>query len=266
MRISAFIVNAFAEGPACGNPAGVVFSDEPLPDRTMRDLAADLGKSETAFLVPRGSGYGIRWFTPLREMPLCGHATLAAAGVIFGREEGRTRIEFSYPEGSISARRDGDGLIGLDFPLDRYERLEADPEWLACLGLDRAEDCVRGIRTGKVILVAGADLDLAGLRPDFRRMRACRGPWESGAAVTKPSSAFDFETRYFNPWAGVDEDPVTGSVHTVLAGYWRDRLARDVLTGRQASHRPGTIRMRIGGDRVELAGKARIVFEGTVTV
>lgn len=85
MRLSAFIVNAFAEDPACGNPAGVVFSEEALPDRTMRDLAADLGKFETAFLVPRGSGYGIRWFSPVREMPLCGHATLAAARVIFGR-------------------------------------------------------------------------------------------------------------------------------------------------------------------------------------
>lgn len=117
-----------------------------------------------------------------------------------------------------------------------------------------------------MILAAGAGFDLASLRPDFRRMRTRRGAWESGVAVTKPSAAFDFESRYFNPWAGVDEDPVTGSVHTVLAGYWRDRLGRSELTGRQASHRPGTIQMRIDGETVELAGKARIVFEGTVEV
>ncbi len=266
MRLTAYIVNAFAEDLACGNPAGVVFSEEDLPDRTMRDLAADLGKSETAFLTPRGAGYGIRWFSPVREMPLCGHATLAAARVIFGREEERPGIEFAYRGGAIGARRAEDGFIGLTFPLDGYEPLEPDPEWLGILGLDRAEDCVRGRATGKVILAADADLDLAALRPDFRRMRACRGTWESGVAVTKPSSGFDFETRYFNPWAGVDEDPVTGSVHTVLAGYWRDRLGKGELTGRQASHRPGTIRMRIDGDRVELAGKARIVFEGKVVV
>lgn len=266
MRLSAFIVNAFAEDLACGNPAGVVFSEEALPDRTMRDLAADLGKSETAFLTPRGRDYGIRWFSPLKEMPLCGHATLGAARVIFGRERDRTGIEFSHAGGAISARGAGDGFIGLTSPLDGYERIEPDPEWLGLLGLDRAEDCVRGLSTGKVILAARADFDLADLRPDFRRMRARRGPWESGVAVTKPSAAFDFETRYFNPWAGVDEDPVTGSVHTVLAGYWRDRLGRSFLTGYQASRRPGTIRMGIDGDRVELAGKARVVFEGTVTV
>lgn len=86
------------------------------------------------------------------------------------------------------------------------------------------------------------------------------------SSATNPGAPADFETRYFNPWGGVDEDPVTGSVHTVLAGYWRDRLGRSVLTGYPASRRPGTIRMGIDGDRVELAGKARVVFEGTVTV
>ncbi len=266
MRLDAFIVNAFAEDLACGNPAGVVLSEEALPEPVMRNLAADLGKSETAFLVPRGSAYGIRWFSPLKEMPLCGHATLASASVIFRREEGRTGIDFAYREGSIGARRAQDGFIGLDFPLDGYERVEADPEWLGILGLDGVEDCVRGLSTGKVILVAGPEFDLALLRPDFPRMKARRGLCESGMAVTKVSTAFDFETRYFNPWAGVDEDPVTGSVHTVLAGYWRDRLGRLELTARQVSRRPGTIRMRIDGDRVELAGKARIVFEGTVEV
>lgn len=266
MRLSAFIVNAFAEDLACGNPAGVVFSEEALPGTVMKNLAADLGKSETAFLVPRGSGYGIRWFSPVREMPLCGHATLAAARVIFRREDGRSAIEFSYAGGGISARRAQEGFIGLAFPLDGYERIDAEPEWLAFLGLEGVEDCVRGLSTGKVILATEADLDLAGLHPDFARMRTRGGAWECGVAVTKPSTAFDFETRYFNPWAGVDEDPVTGSVHTVLAGYWRDRLGRIELTGRQASRRPGTIRMRIDGDRVELAGKARIVMEGTVEV
>jgi PhzF family phenazine biosynthesis protein len=267
MNLEAYLVNAFAEEIACGNPAGVVLHGDPLPDDLMQRIATDLARSETAFVhAARGSDVlRIRWFTPLREVGLCGHATLAAAKVLFGAK-GRDRFVFEYAGGSLPVARSPDGSISMDFPLDDYERIPIEPAWREFFGTPEIEECICGTATNKVVLVLDEAVDLGGIAPDFARMATCSGRCRHGIGITKRSTAFDFESRYFNPWYGVNEDPVTGSVHTLLARYWSDVLGKHDLIARQTSHRPGTLVLRVRDDRVEMEGRAFILLKGSLNV
>ena len=240
--MEAFIVNAFSEVLGGGNPAGVVIlslADPPLEAAFMQAIAKDVGKSETAFVSPGESSfaYRIRWYSPTREMPLCGHATLAAASILFETAASHS-LSFGYAAGTINVVREEDGLIFMRFPLDRFDRIPAPGEQCGFFDLAGAEDCLLGRSTKKLVLVLDAGIDLEAIRPDFHAMRTFLGPGSEGICLTKPSGRADFESRYFNPWAGVDEDPVTGSVHTLLARYWSTRLGKDRLHAWQASQRP----------------------------
>jgi len=211
----------------------------------------------------------IRWFSPECEMPLCGHATLAAAKTLFAKSAVEGVASFTFAGGRIEARHCADGQIAMDFPADTYDRIAIDPTFLDFFGLHSAMDCIEGFRTRKVALILEADVDLTALHPDYRAMRAYAGHGSNGIGITKAAPAgadWDFETRYFNPWAGVDEDPVTGSVHTLLAPYWAARLGKPELRARQLSSRPGELGLRIKDARVEISGAARIVFSGHVEV
>jgi len=263
MELETYIVNAFADTPGRGNRAGVVVSPEHPPEDVMQIVAADIGASETAFVAPDETSWNIRWFSPVKEMPLCGHATLAASRVLFGKEPWSDCLVFRYAGGTLPVRRHGDDSIGMDFPLDDYLPCPPDPAFDAFFGPLHLKDCICGLRTKKVILVTGEATDLSAISPDFASMAEYSGLCSSGIAITKASAVYDFESRYFNPWAGVNEDPVTGSVHTVLARYWSEQLKKRSLTAFQKSWRSGQLLLEVGDDAVEIRGKARVVLRGT---
>lgn len=266
MKLEAYIVNAFADALAQGNQAGVVCHCDPLPEQLMQTLAFDIGKAETAFVRQTPEGLFIRWFSPRKEMPLCGHATLAAAKVVC-RKSGLHRLRFKYAQGEIPVEVSENGSIGISFPLDDYEETPLETAYLDFFGLD-ADDCIgciQGTNTRKVALILKQDVDIRNLRPDLRKMNGYAGLCTSGIAISRQSATFDFETRYFNPWAGVDEDCVTGSVHTVLANYWGKRLGKTALTACQCSQRPGVLKLALTeSGMVLISGKAKVVFSGEV--
>lgn len=265
-RSDAYIVNAFSDNLAEGNPAGVIFHTEPIPDDVMLTIAADLGRSETAFVKQEESDtYRIRWFSPKKEMPLCGHATLAAAKVIFDNS-GSATVTFTSAAGAVAVRKRDDGSISMVFPLDHYEYIPHHEAFADFFPGIAVTTCIRGTETKKVILIVEDTTDIETMRPDFAIMVKNAGICDNGIGITKKSDIYDFESRYFHPWVGVNEDPVTGSVHTVLARYWGDTLHKNALVARQASYRPGILTLENHDDKVIISGKARIVIEGQLRI
>ena len=260
--LPAAVVDAFTDAPFTGNPAGLVLlrpQDENADPSWMQSVAREIGLSETGFLVPRGTGeYGLRWFTPAVEMELCGHATLAAAHWLWERgETDESEIRFDTRGGTLTATRDADGQITLDFPVVPVIDTGEPPGWRdAFSGAD-----VRWVgRTGgsrqlerNALLVADAAA-LRDLRPDFARVAALPC---GGAIVTAESDdpRYDVLTRYFAPACGVDEDPVTGSAHCTVVWHWAPTLGPR-LRARQASERGGDLIVELRGDRVLLGGYA----------
>ncbi|WP_346355595.1 PhzF family phenazine biosynthesis isomerase [Azotosporobacter soli] len=263
-------VDAFSLLPFKGNPAAVCLLEQELPDATLQAIAAEMNLSETAF-VQRLPGmddwlaaatYHLRWFTPLLEVPLCGHATLAAAKVLFDEwQHPADRLEFATLSGTLHAKREAEG-IALDFPLDRPIMTQASPELLTALGLVKYEKAFYGERTGKLVLQLADSAAVYELQPDF--LRLSRTPFCKGIAVTaRDGDRYDFVSRYFNPWAGVNEDPVTGSVHTLLAAWWGEQLKKTLLRAYQASPRGGEMLLRhVSAQRLELIGDALVVARG----
>ncbi len=255
-------VDAFADRPFGGNPAAVCLVNRWPDDAWMQSLAAELKHSETAFVQPGGESFGLRWFTPAVEVDLCGHATLASAFVLWhtGRVPADEPIRFSTRSGILTAQQQ-DGDIGLDFPLDPQTETPAPPGLLEALGVD-AKYVGQG-RFDYLIEVESEAL-LRRMAPDFRQLAAvdCRGVIVTARSSHEP---FDFVSRFFAPAAGVDEDPVTGSAHCTLAHFWQQRLGRERMKAYQASARGGVVGVSVDGDRVRLAGRAVMVFEGSLT-
>jgi PhzF family phenazine biosynthesis protein len=268
MKLKTYIVNAFTEGIACGNPAGVVLLQEDLPQDFMQKIAFDINKSETAFVRRTGHGeFSIRWFAPLTEVPICGHATLGASKVIFQNHPDLSKIKFSYKDGTITVNQDEERNIAMLFPLDEYKVIDIDPEFCQFFNLREVKACIQGVNTRKVILILDEEVDLRSVKPDYQRMKESKGKSDYGIGITKLSKQHDFESRYFNPWYGVDEDPVTGSVHTVLANYWGRQLNKKVMTAYQNSQCPGELILSIKDEgMVEIKGKARIFIEGQIEI
>jgi PhzF family phenazine biosynthesis protein len=258
-----FQVDAFAEDAFAGNPAAVCLLDGPAEARWMQSVAGEMNLSETAFVEPRAAGYGLRWFTPVAEVSLCGHATLASAHILYetGLVEPAAPVRFDSVSGPLTGRRE-DGLLVLDFPARPAGPVPAPPGLLAALGVDRAE--WTGQAKDDLMVVLGREEEVTGLRPDTV---ALAGYGTRGVIVTAPASrpGADFVSRFFAPGVGIAEDPVTGSAHCTLAPYWAGRLGRPELTGYQASARGGTVRVRVEGDRVLLAGRAVTVFSGQLS-
>jgi len=256
---SIYVADAFADRPFAGNPAAVCPLDRPADETWMRQVAAELNLSETAFLHPAPGGWNLRWFTPTVEVELCGHATLASAHVLWetGRLEQSEPARFSTRSGSLTATRRGPA-IELDFPAMVVKPCEppdglsaalgAPPRWVGSNGMD--------------FLVEFPDESaVRSLRPDFERLRLLP---VRGVIVTSRGTggAFDFVSRFFAPAAGVDEDPVTGSAHCALGPYWAERLGKTDLVGFQASARGGVVRVSVRSDRVLLGGSAVTVWRG----
>ena len=258
MRLSQYQVDAFTDRPFAGNPAAVVPLDAWLDDGLMQAIAAENNLSETAFLVPNGKAWGLRWFTPLSEVDLCGHATLASAHVLF-HELGVTReaLHFDTRSGRLTVRRDGKALQ-MDFPRWPVRPLTTDPGIGAALGADPTE-----VHDTGACLMAVFDDEAAvlALTPDMRAVAALH-PF--GLIVTAPGRSQDFVSRFFAPAVGIDEDPVTGSTHCALTPFWAARLGKSTLTARQISARGGELECELRGDRVLLRGRAVTVIESTL--
>lgn len=254
-------VDAFTDRPFGGNPAAICLLAEPAEAGWMQRVAAEMNLSETAFLVPEDEGYGLRWFTPAVEVELCGHATLAAAHILWqtGRLARSAPARFFTRSGELGARRRGD-WIELDFPSEPVEPC-SEPAGLAeALGVP-----LRFVGRNRMdILTEVADESaLRSLDPD---MAALARVETRGVIVTAPaqSEGFDFVSRFFAPAAGVPEDPVTGSAHCALAPYWGGKLNKTELVGFQASARGGVVRVTLAGERVLLGGQAVTVLRGTL--
>jgi PhzF family phenazine biosynthesis protein len=263
MHIPLYQVDAFTSRLFGGNPAAVCPLAEWLPEATMLAIAAENNLAETAFFVGEGENYLLRWFTPTVEVELCGHATLASGYVVthvLQPERHSVRFE-TLRAGPLEVTRDGN-LLAMDFPAWPPDTEPADPRILEALGV--APPAQSFVARGRTLAVYNDPEDVAALRPDFAAMR--RIP-EANAIVTAPGrDGVDFVSRYFAPNHGVDEDPVTGSAHCVLTPYWAARLGKSRLEARQISARGGELVCTLRGDRVIIAGRAVLYFEGTVTV
>ncbi|HYB86952.1 MAG TPA: PhzF family phenazine biosynthesis isomerase [Streptosporangiaceae bacterium] len=258
-----FQVDAFTEDAFAGNPAAVCLLGGPAGARWMQSVASEMNLSETAFVEPRPDGYGLRWFTPVSEVGLCGHATLASAHVLYetGLAGPAAPVRFESVSGPLTARRDQDLLV-LDFPARPAAEAPPPAGLLAALGV--AGPVWTGQSKDDFMVVLPGEDDVTGLRPDIESL-ATLGT--RGVIVTAPAARpdADFVSRFFAPAVGIAEDPVTGSAHCTLAPYWAARLGRPSLTGYQASARGGTVRVRVEGERVLLAGRAVTVFSGQLS-
>jgi predicted PhzF superfamily epimerase YddE/YHI9 len=259
------VVDSFTDRPFAGNPAAVAVLDGFPDDGRMQAIAREMNLSETAFVVARADGgHDLRWFTPTVEVDLCGHATLAAAHVLGGHGRFHTR------SGELVCAPADDGWIEMDFPADPTTPEAAPPSLAAALGLDDGADGATPVRAfaraRSDLLAEVADADtVRALRPD---LAAVAGLGSRCVIVTAAGDrpGVDCVSRVFAPNAGIPEDPVTGSAHCALAGYWGERLGRLELVGEQASARGGTVRMRRTGERVVLGGQAVTVSQVRLVV
>ncbi|HBH04271.1 MAG TPA: oxidoreductase [Candidatus Rokubacteria bacterium] len=252
-------VDAFTDRPFAGNPAAVCVPPGPREPAWMQAVAREMNLAETAFLEPRADGFGLRWFTPTVEVDLCGHATLAAAHVLW--EESHlppgVQARFHTRSGLLSADRRG-AWIELNFPATPAEPAPPPPGLAQALGAPAAHV---GRTRFDYLVEVDAEATLRGLRPDHAALAALP---VRGVIVTSRAAAggFDFVSRFFAPAAGIPEDPVTGSSHCALGPYWGARLGKTEMLAYQASARGGVVRVRLAGERVRLGGQAVTVLRG----
>ena len=289
MQIPLYQIDAFATGPFTGNPAAVCPLDAWLPDAAMQAIAAENNLSETAFFVAEGDGYRLRWFTPTTEVDLCGHATLASAYVVFRfLAPGRDRVAFQTQQaGLLTVARDGD-LLALDFPARPPAMCDVPAALAGALGAPP----VAVLAARDYLAIYRTAAEIRALTPDFAALAALdrfavivtapgdgktgdgktgdgktgdgkTGGGEMGDGETGDGEA-DFVSRFFAPARGVNEDPVTGSAHCTLIPYWAERLGKTRLEARQVSRRGGALSCAIDGDRVTIAGRARLYLTGTI--
>ncbi len=257
-----FWVDAFTDRPFGGNPAAVVPLDAWLPDAELQRMAAQHNLSETAYFVPAGADrYRLRWFTPRTEVDLCGHATLAAAHVLY-HELGYNlpRIDFESHSGLLSVARGAEGRLTLDFPARPAAAADCPPGLAAALG---ATPSHTGQTHNAWLCVFESAEFVRALRPDHGQLAALR-PGRFIVTAGGGGPGVDFVSRFFAPDAGIAEDPVTGSAHCVLMPYWAGRLGRQALHALQVSERGGALWCELAGDRVRIAGRAVTYLRGEI--
>lgn len=261
MKIPLTQVDAFTSSVFGGNPAAVVPLGEWLPSDVMQKIAMENQLSETAFFVPEGSGFRLRWFTPNKEVNLCGHATLATAHVIFSQGASRAdAIEFETRSGTLTVKRWGTGYE-MDFPADKPGPCSISKEKIEESIGSKTKEVLAG-REDIVAIVESAK-DVARLTPDFRLIAELA---VRGILVSARGDQSDFVSRCFFPRFGIDEDPVTGSAHTTLAPYWGEALGRRELRAKQISARGGELECLLAEDRVCLRGQAVTYLRGEIEI
>lgn len=262
MQLEIYQIDAFASNVFSGNPATVVILTSWISENLMREIAAENNQAETAFIVEVGEGvFEIRWFTPITEVDLCGHATLAAAYVsFFVKEKNYEKLVFhTQRSGDLEVKRNGD-VLTLNFPSDTLEKVPITSEFTSCFNIKPLE-----VYKGKTdyMMVFANRPEINALLPDFGEIAKlkCRG-----VTATAKSDDVDFVSRFFAPQSGINEDSVTGSAHVSLVPYWSDKLGKINLTARQLSIRTGYLECTYLGDRVEISGKARLYMKGIIYV
>jgi PhzF family phenazine biosynthesis protein len=271
-KIPTYIVDAFTNEKFKGNPACVCLLNRPLDEGVMQNIAAEMNLSETAFLYPldykpisESNKFSLRWFTPKLEVPLCGHATLATSAVLFN-EIGISSDEISYEtlSGTLTAKKEDEGIL-LNFPSNEPKPITPPLDLLEAMGISESEGVVLAKDAKKLLVHLKNEESVRILNPDFEKMM-CADTQEEIIGVIATSSGsppYDFISRFFAPWVGINEDPVTGAAHTVLAPYWSNLLNKKKMHAFQASERGGKLMVRLCPDnRVDLIGNAIIVSKG----
>ena len=259
MNLEIYQVDAFTTEPFHGNPAAVVPLDAWLPDETMQKIALENNLSDTGFFVKEGDKYHIRWFTPSVEVPLCGHATLASAHILFNElKAAKDSITFLSKSGELRVDRQGDRLV-LDFPAIFVDRIESADAIIAALG----KQPVAIYKATDYLVIYDSEETIASLTPDFNALNKTDA---RGVIVTAPGNSVDFVSRFFGPGFGITEDPVTGSAHCALTPYWAQELGKNSLTARQISARGGDVFCELAGDRVKIGGYAALYLKGEIVL
>ena len=261
MKLQIFQVDAFTSKPFAGNPAAVVPLDKWLPDETMLAIAAENNLAETAFFVPRGDRYDIRWFTPKVEVNLCGHATLASAYVIFNvlkLEDEKIRF-YSHRSGELGVERDGDKFV-LDFPAYPIREIETLHQLV-----DVEVPPLKSWETqgNMLMMLLRNQEEVRSLEPDMNRVAQL--PYDE-IIITAKGDDCDFASRMFAPRLGIPEDPVTGAIHCSLIPYWAGVLGKNKLFARQVSERGGELFCELVGDRVKIGGYATLFLKGEIYI
>jgi predicted PhzF superfamily epimerase YddE/YHI9 len=261
MQLAIYQVDAFTDRLFGGNPAAVCPLVAWLPEATMQSIAAENNLAETAFFVPEGGDYALRWFTPTVEVDLCGHATLASAHVVFSfLDPKRETVSFhTLKAGTLHVSRRGE-MLEMDFPSRPAVAAPPPPGLLAALG-GRPEAV---LRARDYLVVYGSATEVTALKPDFAAL--ARQDCFAAIATAPGDNGVDFVSRFFAPAQGIDEDPATGSSHCTLTPYWAQRLGKTELEARQLSRRGAALRCTLQDDRVKIAGRAVLYLEGKISV
>jgi PhzF family phenazine biosynthesis protein len=261
MRLKVFIVNAFAETTFGGNPAAVVPLEQWLNDELLQQIAEQHNLAETAFIVPEGDDFSIRWMTPVDEVKLCGHATLASAHVYFDHlNYEKDKITFHSKSGPLHVTKRDDEKLTLDFPADHLEEIKDVVE------IEKALN-IKPIAVFKssfdYMVIANNQSEIESLSPDLNMLKKLPS---RGTIVTAKGDEADFVSRFFAPQFGVDEDPVTGSAHTAMIPYWANKLGKTKLSAIQLSKRKGYLDCELIGGRVLISGRAITYLEGEIFI
>lgn len=271
-KIKIYQVDAFTSEAFKGNPAAVCILENDISDELMKNIAQEMNLSETAFVkllknfnIGKGNLFSLRWFTPEVEVDLCGHATIATSKVLFDEFNIKEQyIKYETKSGLLTAKKK-DEKISLDFPIDKALDFNLTQDILDAMGIRSYSKAIIGEKTRKLVIEVKDKENIINLKPNFEILKSLKFKSDvKGIGVTcRGNEKYDFISRYFNPWDGINEDPVTGSVHTLLANYWSNKLNKMDMNAYQASNRSGEISLKLlENDRVRLSGEAVIVLRG----
>jgi len=258
MQLKAFQVDAFTNSLFKGNPAAVVILENEISDELMQNIAFENNLSETAYILINKSPIEIRWFSPTAEVDLCGHATLASAKILFKHYlPDEKKIIFDSKSGELIVTQSGN-LLTLDFPSDTLKQVDMSDEINQA-----ANTCSQEVYKGRddYLVILESEEELKRLTPNFKKVSKLDA---RGLIVSAPSNTVDFVSRCFFPQLGVNEDPVTGSAHTLLMPYWSNRLGRNKLSANQVSQRGGVLHCEYKGARTLISGEAIIFLTGVI--
>lgn len=266
MKLSIFIVDSFTDQPYAGNPAGVCVMPSPRDSHWMQEIASELNLPETAFVVTGDQGFRIQWFTPMMEIDLSGHGTLAAAHLLWElkRIKPDATVQFITRSGVLTAKRKKESWIEMDFPAEPAHEAVLPKDVAKALGIRQNQIAWTGRNRIALLLELKSEDAVRSLNPDPRALGKIETP--RGLIVTAKSenAKYDFISRYFAPKSGVFEDPVTGSTHCALGPYWGAKLDKNELIGYQASRRGGWVQVALAANRVLLRGQAVTVIRGEI--
>jgi len=267
--IETYIVDSFTDQPFKGNPAGVCILKSDLHDNEMLSITKELGLSETAFIkkIDKENNYSIRYFSPKTEIPLCGHATLASAKVVFDKIDFKAVNFITRQNLNLTIEKSGEEII-MEFPVYDLKPADAPEALLKALGINSIENCAYNKDTGILLLEISNVKELSKLSPDYNLLIQAHNSI-NGVLVAAPSKEddFDFHSRYFWPWSGTNEDPVTGATHTFLAKYWSDKLQKKKMRSFQSSERTGYLDLELlTNNKLLIRSKAVIMFKGNLNI